>query len=176
MTALHHHHLLEDINKRAEQLDTVINVDWHSDISDDIRSDPLELSEGTWANFIHFRCDGTFIWRYPDEKCLDASVGYCHEAVNPFEEPSIAGWKRTRKIQGLARIPWDSICAVGVCLSPFWLGSGKWAVVYPLAALELFDWLGRWLVYDNCNASDCPDAEKGEGVYTPRLTYPKLVV
>lgn len=176
MVALHHHHLLDDINKRAQDLDTVINVDFHSDIADDIRDTAMELNEGTWANFVHFRGDGTFIWRYPEEECLDDRHGYCHEGVNPFDEPSVAGWKRARKMQGLARMPWKSIEAVGVCLSPYWLNQGKWAVVYPLAALELFDWLGRWTVYDGCNASDCPDAEKGEGVYTPHLTFPRLVV
>lgn len=172
--ALHHHHLLQDINRR--RLDAVINVDFHSDIVEEEQESeyfaPLVLNEGTWANFVEHQERMTFEWRYPDELCLDCGTGYCHQIRNPFEE-RCTRWQRVKKKEGLARIPWSTIKAVGVCLSPSWLDN-KWAMSYPIKCLGLYDWFGRWLVYDDFRAPTDMDAENGVGIFQPYLTRPKL--
>ena len=178
--ALHHHHLVKDINARALELDTVINVDYHSDLADeDLKGwDRLEFDEGTWANFIHFRGDGNFIWRYPIPECLrwgEGSGGYCHRRVNPFERREVSGWKHTSKVRGLTRLPWDRIVAIGVCLSPGWLEDSISLLSYPLEVLDLYDWLGRWTVYNgfsDYHGRNTAAMENGTGIFEPRLTFP----
>src|SRR3972149_3365011 len=79
LVAFYHHHLIDDINDRCQWLDRIINVDYHSDIVDGtFGDDDFRFNEGSWANFIHFRCDGTFEWRYPKLRCLSTGEGYCH--------------------------------------------------------------------------------------------------
>jgi hypothetical protein len=173
--ALHHHHLIRDIN-RIKDLDKVVNVDYHSDIVEEHEDYPhLELTEGTWANYVEHRRNMIFEWRYPSEECLDCGTGYCHTYRNPFEEDCTPWWS-VRKKEGVARIPWSEICAVGVCLSPGWLDS-KWVVNYPMECLQLYEWLGRWSVYEESGCSDgLTDAENGTGIFKPRLTRPKCVL
>jgi hypothetical protein len=170
--AFYHHHLVDDINAWCQQLNRVINVDYHSDIVDEVRGADLRFNEGSWANFIHFRGDGTFEWRYPDSKCLSTGEGYCHEQKNPFLKPEVAGWKRTVKRRGLGNIPWDDIFAVGIVLSPDWIGNVD--IIYPiLEGLQLFEWLGRWHVWkDNCQyrAIRYDGMESGTGIWAPHLT------
>ena len=172
--AFYHHHLVDDINDRCQWLDRIINVDYHSDIVDGILGgNDLRFNEGSWANFIHFQGDGTFEWRYPELRCLSTGEGYCHEHKNPFEDPKVAGWKHTIKRHGLGNIPWNDIHAVGIVLSPDWLGNVD--VIYPIIeGLQLFDWLGRWSIWkDYCryNADTRYDGmEKGTGIWAPRLT------
>lgn len=172
--ALHHHHLIDDINRRAKHLDTVINVDYHSDIVEDVGADFI-LDEGTWANYVKFQSRGTFIWRYPHQDCLNDQTGYCHTYLNPFEE-HCTEWRRVKKEQGLGGLSWQDIKAVGVCLSPPWLNR-PWVVHYPMEVLNLFDWFGRWSAIFNCSAGCMVDkfkeSENGTGIFKPRLTRPK---
>lgn len=168
--ALHHHHLLASINCWKDYIDRVINVDFHSDIADeDDRS--LDLHEGTWANFVAEQEWKTFEWRYPNDYCLSTSRGYCHSGLNPFEE-KCTRWHRVIKRRGVARIPWQRICAVGVCLSPGWLHD-KWTVAYPVEALDLYDLYGRWVFCTDRMGYDCKDAENGTGMFAPRLILPE---
>lgn len=170
--ALHHHHLIEDINKR--KLDTVINVDYHSDLIDVTDPHKVPLEEGTWANFVAFRGQGTFIWRYPVAKCLEHGEGYCHVNWNPFEK-TCTDWHCTQKQQGIARLPWKDIGAIGVCVSPSWLFR-PWIVADPLERLGLLEWFGRWTALnstcDGCRAPELRDMKNGAGKYQPRLTFP----
>lgn len=171
--ALHHHHLLRSINRVARDLQRVINVDFHSDISDENEYRELEFNEGTWANFVKNQERMTFEWRYPGEECLDENRGYCHWCENPFEE-NCTRWRRVVKRQGVARIPWQRIRAVGVCLSPSWIFGSMWTVLYPAQCLSLFDWYGRWSFYNDGRAPIDRDAENGTGIFTPRLISPRL--
>ncbi len=179
MVALHHHHLLRHINS-VKGLDAVTTIDYHSDLMDEL-DDELELEEGNWANFVNFQGQGAFTWRYPGEECLKLDTGYCHREMNPFEE-RCTGWSRTRMKQGLARIPWQSIRAVGVCLSPDWLVGNQKAVIYPIDALGLYEWAGRWWAINSlaaCNGlSDyaLADMAAGTGIFKPRLTFPRRVI
>jgi len=133
-----HHHLLPTM---AGCFDVLYNVDWHSDLCDPPEEGWIksQLNEGTWGNYVPWRKQGTFIWRYPRPCCLHIGTGYCHSDVNPFEKP-VSGWKHTQKHQGTAGIPWDDIKAVGVCLSPAWIG--REAIIHePIVRLGMQDWL-----------------------------------
>lgn len=172
MVAVHHHHLLDHVNNRGQGYDTLINVDFHSDLDGE---QPNELTEANWVNFVNFREKGSYIWRYPNGHCLNPHTGFCHLGDNPFEH-NLTGWANVRMQYGLARIPWDSIREVGICLSPGWLNGNQSAVYYPIETLDLFDWAARWWVYDDLSTSVCSDIEDGVGIYRPRLTRPKHVV
>lgn len=170
--ALHHHHLLDSINRVARHLRRVVNVDYHSDISDVNEYTTPELNEGTWANFVQHRERMTFEWRYPEEDCLDENSGYCHFYENPFESPCTR-WQRVVKRMGSARIPWQRIRAVGVCLSPSWIYGSLWTVIDPAERLGLFDWFGQWCFYNDNRVPTDMDAENGTGFFAPRLLSPK---
>lgn len=137
--AYEHDHLLDVIN--SSRCTTLINVDWHSDLCDPPGGgwESSDLNEGTWGNFVLWRANGTFIWRYPSLCCLQTGVGYCHDYENPFEVP-VSGWAQTRKRQGVAGIPWGSIKAVGVCLSPVWIGLES-VIREPIDRLGMREWL-----------------------------------
>jgi len=169
MVAVHHHHLLEHVNNLGRGFNTLINVDFHSDLDGET---PDELSEANWVNFVNFKEKGTYIWRYPEESCLHSRTGYCHSDVNPFDR-NLTGWAGVKERRGIARIPWDCIREVGVCLSPEWLAGNQSAVHYAIEALDLFDWAARWWVYAGLLTSTCSDIEDGVGFYRPRLTRPK---
>jgi hypothetical protein len=104
------------------------------------RDQALVFNEGTWANFVDWRRFGTFVWRYPSPECLERGVGYVHDQENPFLNPQAAHWQMTRKRIGLWGIPWASVKAVGVCLSPDWVGGAK-IIAEPLAKLRIRRWL-----------------------------------
>lgn len=173
MVALHHHHLVRHIN-RIKGLDAITTIDYHSDLMDEL-GDSLTLEEGNWANFVNFQDRGTFIWRYPGENCLDQNTGYCHRHDNPFEV-NCTSWAHTKKKEGLAGIPWKSVRAVGVCLSPTWLLENSKAVSYPIEALDFYEWAGRWWTCSNLPDSVTTDMQDGTGIFKPRLTHPKRVV
>lgn len=116
-----HDQLLPKINESG--CDTVINVDYHSDMVDyPLPAEMMNeccLTEGSWANFIRWKDTGRFIWRYPSE--VHHTDGYCHTDYNPFADPCHCGWKSTEMSEGLVGVPWRKIEAIGVCLSTDWL-------------------------------------------------------
>lgn len=136
--ALYHHHLLPHIN--GCDCDTLINVDYHSDLADLDSCRALDFQEGTWGNFVDWRYGGTFIWRYPLPGCVSTRDGYCHTYRNPFEAPEVAHWNRVQKRCGLLGIPWNRVKAVGVSLSPHWIGHPN-TLVEPLDRLHINHWL-----------------------------------
>ncbi len=162
-TVLYHHHLLPHIN--ASDCNVLVNIDYHSDLADIPTGHTIEFSEGTWGNFVDWRREGTFIWRYPVLDCVDTSLGchdgYCHDQQNPFDDPQVARWRAAKKRLGLYGIAWDHIEAIGVCLSPNWIGRTN-VIAEPLQKLRI----GRWLrEYDRA-------ANKGD---EPRNRMPKFV-
>jgi len=170
MTALHHHHLIPHTN--SFDIDTVINIDTHSDISDEQGASKEVLEEGNWANFVDCQKHGTFTWRYPRDSCLTRHTGYCHRTgLNPFET-NCSGWARVKKTRGLAHIPWSSVIGVGVCLSPEWLDENQEAVSYPIEVLDFLELCGKWWVYGGRFRADRGDMEKGIGMFSPRLIQP----
>lgn len=114
--ACFHDQLLPFIDE--SNCDTVHNIDYHSDLADLLRTDRKSLNEGTWGAFPACKSRGKFVWHYPSETCFED--GFCHgDGTNPFTDPEHGGWSCVRMEQGL-RLPWASIRAVGVCLSPDW--------------------------------------------------------
>lgn len=182
--ALHHHHLLRDINARVDDLDAVLNVDFHSDLVDNLPDcfGPTPLNEGTWANHVAFRHRGNFEWRYPSKVCLKCGVGYCHDSKNPFQprkSRQVCGWKSATHQQHLRKIPWEQIAAIGVCISPTWMPHGFRYVEFPMNALGAWGWVGRNSRYDHCTGRfffDEHQPANGVGNYEPYLTYPKSVL
>jgi len=138
-SACEHHHLLKSM---GGDFDTLINVDFHSDLCDTPEGGwrGYQLCDGTWGNFVPWRRQGTFIWRYPNQDCLNVGVGYCHDNINPFEK-RVSGWREARKQRGVTDIPWKDVKAVGVCLSPTWIGPVS-TIQEPIERLEMQDWLG----------------------------------
>ena len=164
MTALHHHHLIPHTN--SFDVDTVINIDAHSDISD--RGEKMTLDEGNWVNFVEGRKRSTYVWRYPRNSCLTHHSGYCHHGLNPFET-DCTEWARVKKTRGLARIPWSNVVGVGVCLSPEWLDENQEVVSYPIEALDFLELCGKWWVYGGRFRVNKASMEKGTGIFAPRL-------
>lgn len=171
MVAFHHHHLVSHIN--SANVDMVINLDSHSDLDYDDPS--MTLEEGNWVNFVGGREHGTYDWRYPRDSCLTRRTGYCHHDNKPFEQVD-SGWAHVKKRRGLARIPWASIAAVGVCLSPEWLDENQEAVSFPIETLNYLEWCGRWWVYGGRFRVGSNDMENGTGIFCPRLTFPNCGV
>lgn len=170
--AIHHHHLLSSINRASRHLQQVINIDYHSDIAEE--DNKLDLNEGTWANFVDHRERMTFDWRYPEEGCLDCSTGYCHAFNNPFKV-DCTRWGSVVKHNGLVRIPWQRIRAVGVCISPTWLNGNLKVVQYPFECLRLFDLYGKWTFYEPLYTdaeSIGKDIEEGVGIFAPYRVTP----
>jgi hypothetical protein len=113
-----HDQLLSHIDQSS--CDTLINVDYHSDLADFPLGENRDLiDEGTWGCFVRWRATGRFIWRHPSK--VHRTDGYCHITNNPFDDPSQAGWRSTEMKEGLVGIPWKQVEAVGVSLSTNWL-------------------------------------------------------
>jgi hypothetical protein len=144
VVACEHHHLLSHVNKT--QCDTLINVDYHSDVVDTFlaqESCPY-VSDGTWVNGVLWRHRGRYEWRCPGKKCLSVHEGYCHEiGRNPFRRSELCGWRECKYRVGLGDLRWGSIVAVGVSVSPYWLEVAT-------KQLEIIDTFGvrPWLSLD----------------------------
>lgn len=119
-----HEQLLPHINKHCSQFDTLVNVDFHSDLCSHDPSCPhFECDEGTWANFVNGSKEKEFIWSPPNGNSLHHDTGFCHGEtyINPFrtKNPNISGWKRARIKTRF--IPDLSECvAIGFAISPYW--------------------------------------------------------
>ena len=136
-----HDQLLPHINQH--DCDTLINVDYHSDISD-YEPRRLPLTGGTWANFVKWKKHGTFIWRYPQAECLSHDGGYCHLHKNPFKNAACARWGECLNRAGLRGIPWHTVKAVGVSLSAFWINRRN----NPLLPITRVLGIDHWLKWD----------------------------
>jgi len=136
--AAYHHHLLPHVN--SFDCNTLINVDYHSDLCDLPAGRTIDFTEGTWINFVDWRFWGTFTWRFPTTRCLNGRGGYCHVDRNPFEDASAARWDKVQKRVGLWGIPWHRVKAVGVSVSPNWIGSAQ-VLMEPLSRLRITRWL-----------------------------------
>jgi hypothetical protein len=90
-----HHFVISDINKY--DYDVLINIDYHSDISninvEDFAAEKSFLADnfncGTWANYVKNR--NNYLWIYPERECISGksnidSRGYCNDDpnLNPF--------------------------------------------------------------------------------------------
>jgi len=139
---IHHHYLIPHIDESG--CERIVNVDWHSDLAESPNPISDRLNEGVWGNYVSWRKEGWFDWRYPSEQCTESGPrrGYCHDEINPFFDPSVAEWHKATKRLGLSGLPWGEINAVGVCLSPAWIG-GRGVLHEPITRLGLQTLLRR---------------------------------
>ena len=121
-----HHHLVSHIRQFDRSFDTLINLDYHSDLADreeGIRqfSRQVPLACGTWVN--HIQGKGRhYIWSYPQCQCYYHGSGICHESHNPFtaENPEeVCGWSKVSH-----RLLWYprlcDVVAIGIAVSKGW--------------------------------------------------------
>ncbi len=139
--AMYHHHLLPHIN--ANEADQLLNIDHHSDLVN-LDGSVLDFNEGTWGNFVDWRLSGLFHWRYPQTGGQD-----CHVGDDPFTKSSfrVCRWGQTKKQAGVRNIPWKSIVAVGVCLSPDYIGK-RIIIAEPITKLRIEKWANGGSVFD----------------------------
>lgn len=121
----YHHHVLP--LAYGSQINTILNVDFHSDIGDISHRylSKKEFNEGTWVNYANLRKRNNYMWFYPHKKCPTSKHGFCHAYDNPFlsTEPNRDyGWKSISKHHGL---PPESLLStvksVSICFSPNWM-------------------------------------------------------
>jgi hypothetical protein len=105
-----HEQMLRAVNR--SKCECLINVDAHSDIADDDpRHKPLELSDGTWVNFVSWKKTGEFRW-------ISKDWIKCHCSRDVFDGPAYyPGW-RTLTAQDNLVIPWKLVTDIGVAISP----------------------------------------------------------
>ena len=112
-----HHEILPFINEY--KFNTIINVDFHSDLVIEPYS---VLDEGSWANFYKYRNNTNFIWRYPEyESCVALGYGRCDSMVH-FDSPmpyNKMGYNQIRKYEGVPKLTKD-IHSISISLSKDW--------------------------------------------------------
>jgi len=117
----HHEGLLHHASDSS--CDTLVNVDFHSDLTNYYPEDKKVITEGTWVNFVSWRKSGTFIWMLPNKSF--EKWGFCQDAMifQNFEDLNFKSteWKKIKKQIGTKNIKWENVYAVGVSLSPEWL-------------------------------------------------------
>jgi hypothetical protein len=123
-----HHYLLKHIRKFENQFDTLVNIDYHSDITDRCEgktqfSRQCYLNCGTWVNHIKGN-NKRYIWSYPQKVCVLPKwhTGYCHCYTNPFtcgNTYEVCRWSFVEK-----RYRWfpkmEDVIAIGISISPGW--------------------------------------------------------
>lgn len=122
-----HHHLLPHINK--SKCDHLINVDWHSDISDGLTD--TDLCCGSWVNFVRWRKTSNFTWLYPRKVCYndkghdsntDHGCCWTSKDVNPFLHDTEHEWASINHfLFDKSLINWNNIEQVGIAVSPNWV-------------------------------------------------------
>lgn len=139
--ASQHHHLVPHI--RQFDFDTLINLDYHSDVADREEgmrgkfSRQVGLQCGTWVNHIPGK-DKHYIWSYPFASCFNGA-GTCHDFYNPFIDDNsekICGW--TKVSHRLLWYPrYCDVVAAGIAISKGWSDDRlireflKWQKQYP---------------------------------------------
>lgn len=122
----YHNEIINHIKKFTD-VTRLINIDYHSDITDlSIEScGEREFSEGTWVNYVTGMQKKEFIWRFPFDNPRDLAAGYCHTMESPFKmslaDRKSVGWDKINMIQGLPNPTTLLRCAAfGICVSPNW--------------------------------------------------------
>jgi hypothetical protein len=120
---IEHEELIPDVNK-LQDITTLYNVDYHSDIVDwkHAIKDMKEPQDYDWVNFVRGKTKAEFVWVLPQEECYYKEEGVCHgnEDSDPFRYQT-SRWKQTRFTDNLYEIEWKQIERVGVCLSPLFV-------------------------------------------------------
>lgn len=129
-----HENMIPFINESG--CDELINMDWHSDISNRFDPDFKDqegwnmLNCGTWVTYIKWKGNGKYTWIHPYAAKYRDRRGYCHLPLgrknNPFNNASVSGWKVTvqKHHQAPERIiPWSFVHGIGIAFSYDWINS-----------------------------------------------------
>jgi hypothetical protein len=117
-----HQRLLRDINENWPRDNVLVNIDFHSDISSEIY-DILDkrLSCANWADFVHHRFYGHYIWVYPSyEICFERRSGMCDTDNLPFSGEYRNRWRRLSHMSGPNRVNLNTVDRIGVAISPMY--------------------------------------------------------
>ncbi len=126
---IHHHQILSHVNK--SDCDRLINIDYHCDTSRYVKQDqgyPENLC-ATWVGRVKWRDYGTYIWKYPLSRCLSLSEGFCSNGYwdKGNDYPRLFkkefGWYKVRKQNRKSKLPWSTIKAASISISPGWIDS-----------------------------------------------------
>jgi hypothetical protein len=112
-----HEHLLPHV--KQFNFDTLINIDYHSDIADRSFSGGqfrnVALSCGTWVNHVKGH-DKHYIWSYPCLECYYHGRGTCHADRDPFDCENFEGWSQiTHRYVYFPR--YSDVVAIGIATS-----------------------------------------------------------
>jgi len=125
MVVKHHQFILNDLHINKPKDNTLINIDYHSDISSENYTEPKRLNCGNWADFVKWRRTGNFIWVYPDkEECYTDLAGICDGTLSkmPFEShPVITNmnkWKNLEHFEGAFNVDLNAVERICVAISP----------------------------------------------------------
>ena len=124
-------------------INTIINVDYHSDIADLPHRylGAKDFGEGSWVNYATMKKREQYIWCYPRTECPSDEHGFCHADHNPFdsEDPMTDfGWKRLSMRKGLPTEEMlSTVRSVSICVSPNWLGRRTPDAILVLRSLGL---------------------------------------
>jgi hypothetical protein len=144
--SIEHHKLLPHINQHS-QCSRIINVDTHADICGNVpRYEKVNC--GTWANFVRWPHKLSYIWSYPENICVRGRTNTegCWCDVMPEENPffskhpcPLCGWESvSRRINPtLKKNELDSVAAVGICVSPYYLPSNDAIQKWTKALLDI---------------------------------------
>jgi len=133
-----HEELLPHVNQN--HFDTLVNVDFHSDLADLDNGCKPKLNDGTWGNHVQGSHKKKFVWSCPDKnRCYEHGFGTCHGLCNPF---ALAYRKYSLDYCGWAKVslrekwlPVANVVAVGIALSPDYTPSK--------ILLQFCDWFKR---------------------------------
>jgi hypothetical protein len=102
-------------------VDTLINVDFHNDIIAEKLSDPADLNEGTWGNFLPQKITD-FKWRYPNHRdCVQRGWGVCRDSASDRIPDAHEYHLKYKADQGIeSEIPFNDISQLVICYSPNW--------------------------------------------------------
>ncbi len=134
-----HEQMLPHINEL--EVDTVFNVDYHSDIfgfetEEDLMSQlDYEPNEGSWGNYVKWRREACFHWMYPELRCYnreDNIGGSCWtcKGDNPYIKGVLKEWRKCKRNHGTKNLDWNSVVAIGVAQSPSYYTKSTVVAIY----------------------------------------------
>jgi len=127
---MNHKHLTKEINQLSDEVRTLVNMDYHSDITN--KKNNIPFNEGTWVNFIKWKGEGTYIWIRPLAKLAKPQSRGRVDRTNLRFGKALAkkaGWKSIRS--RLLYLPKNfTFVGAGISISPRWVN--KPILIYTL--------------------------------------------
>jgi hypothetical protein len=113
-----HKHLAAFFRENPEY-DTLINMDFHSDLMPIEDSRPDNLHCGNWVSYAPYD-NRKYIWLTPNRRDVDVNRHGCCADIRDFwttKKASRRYWKDIRYTQQERVIKWNSVMAIGIAMS-----------------------------------------------------------